>query len=262
MASAAEVLLAASRKSEPAVQPALAHGRSVLSTVRSVPGSKFGTAPARPLAPSRDVGTPGPGANFRLGSPGLSADSRRPNTPSFTLRPRQSHGGPLHSSRDAMQRPGPGAYSCLDDPGRPKAPSVSMGMRLRSSLEERAARGPAPGQYEVSDGFGAQVLSTRKSCARSPFGRSKRDQRRIDSDGAGPADYKVAESIGRQALSTRPSAPTAVLCPRRALFEGGRLGAGPGAYKLQVATGRQALSTAKTAPSATMSGRTKFRSYM
>jgi len=243
--------------------PSAVAARTAISTVRSIPGMKFGTSIARPSVRQMATGGPGPGANFRLERPGVSSDSRRPNVPVYSLRPKTDAGGPLERAMRAKSMPGPAAYSAGDDPKLRRSPAVSMSFRHSDAEAAKRALGPAPGQYNVGGGLGSQVLSTKRTSGGVSFGKAKRSAGARATSEVGPGEYAAAESVGKQLLSSRPTAPRVVMAPRREPHSASdRFRAGPGSYTLRGGTGSQVLSTIRTAPAARMSGRTKFGSYM
>jgi len=202
--------------------------RSYKAVKPAVQSHGFGCCP-RPRLLGGSEDTPGPGA-YHLKSTliGHAADSRIRSTNGFTLRSRVAFGGDSTSSlRSAAAEPGPGAYlavqrrggGLMDDPKERAAPRFSFpkGHFPRDKLRLQ----PGPGQYQLKEAMGPQILSTKSNPPVSTFGRSRSrpssssssscssrstTSRRADllkTDDVGPGFYNHNSACGKQVDSRK-----------------------------------------------------------
>lgn len=228
--------------------------------MRGAGSALFGTGPARPSIKHLADG-PGPGASFRMTKLGTSAISGARNAPAISIRSREIW------ERDAKRllrapTPGPGAYSCTEDPKFEHPPAITIATRIEDkTIERRAKSTPSPDSYVLPGGLGPQPLSTKPTRTAMSFGTSARETISKSGIAVGPGEYDCVAGIGKQILSDRPTSSSYTLGSRRELrAKPASVRTGPAQFKAPEGLGRQVLSTRPTAPRARIAGRTKFRS--
>eukprot|EP00947_MAST-08B_sp_MAST-8B-sp1_P001614 g1614.t1 len=243
-------------------------GKQSSSQLESSPMVSFGTS-TRPQAKMRSgAGAPGPGAyplDTMLG-PDMK-ESTKPSAPAPAMAGREKFGSAV-DNKDAAKTPGPGSYAVSGKHGGRfrNPPKHTLGGKWPPMTTKNAT--PAPDAYKAASGFATQLHSQKRTHPSVKFGRGNRfTLNAAAANEIGPGEYSQPPSVGRQTISTRASAGTPkfgteIQRPDMSGHGASKKSPGPGKYSLPSAIQKQASSTKRNAPASSLSGRTKFGSFM